>query len=505
MLRLEDETFKEAIKELEAMNWATRKAFFQSEMSPNKFLLWWFYYFREDFITLLADFHYTWIEYLLSDKNVMIEWFRWSMKTTLVIAVTTYKIANNFCKFVVWQSYEDVASTENTTNIARNLLNKTLEADYWKLFKLSWWSKEDLEKKSVKNFDTTNKVKVRATSLWQKLRWALSKTDRPDELIVDDIDVSDSVSNPDVINKNYQKVTWETFWAMTKTWKANITFLGNTIKEDWIVPRFRKEKKGTKGWEVFHQPLILDWEIQWDFFTETTIEKIREDEWPIAFNQNYLLIPIDSYEWWFIKREHLRYYDYLNIEDFDNLYMHSDTTHTANSTSDFFCWMLIWENKRDKNYYIIDFILERLDPEAQAKAIINLYLKYYSKIKKLTYDEKANQWFWYWIKKLSKEDYNISLPIEALKYPKDKVTHFEPHIPHFIANRVYLPSKHKDLMEAETQLIAFPTKWVHDDFVDWLSWVLDNYIKIQSKTNQQKTKTFYNRMTGQMQNVKFSW
>ena len=78
-----------------------------------------------------------------------------------------------------------------------------------------------------------------------------------------------------------------------------------------------------------------------------------------------------------------------------------------------------------------------------------------------------------WI--LDKEEYKISLPIVELKYPKDKVTHFEPHIPHFIANRVYFPSNHKDLTEAETQLLAFPTKWVHDDIVDWLSWVLDNY------------------------------
>jgi hypothetical protein len=52
------------------------------------------------------------------------------MKTTLVIAATTFKIANNLVKFVVWQSYEDTASSENTTNIARNLLSKRLEADY---------------------------------------------------------------------------------------------------------------------------------------------------------------------------------------------------------------------------------------------------------------------------------------------------------------------------------------------------------------------------------------
>tara|TARA_R110000765_G_scaffold3186_1_gene9945 strand:+ start:771 stop:1064 length:294 start_codon:yes stop_codon:yes gene_type:complete len=97
-------------------------------------------------------------------------------------------------------------------------------------------------------------------------------------LIIDDIDVSDSVRNPDIIDKNYAKVTGETFGAMTKDGSAMIYFSGNTINEDGIVPRFRKEKKGTKGWRVFHQPLIIDGEVQWKFFTDNTIEKIQEDE-----------------------------------------------------------------------------------------------------------------------------------------------------------------------------------------------------------------------------------
>lgn len=494
MLRLEDREFKEALEQIENMNATTRVEFFK-QWWPNRFLLWWYTYFFEDFITNLAYFHYEWIEALFH-WNTMIEWFRWSIKTSLIIMVTSFKIANNLCKFVVWQSFEDTASTENTTNIARNLLNKRLEKDYWVLFRLSGGSKEDLEKKSVSNFDTTNKIKVRAASLWQKLRWALSKTDRPDLLIIDDIDVSDSVRNPEIIDKNYQKITWETFWAMVKDGSAMIYFSGNTINEDWIVPRFRKEKKGMKGWRVFHQPLFIDGELQWNFFTEKTIEKIKEDEWPVAYNQNYMLIPIDSYEDWFIKREHLRYYDYLNIDDFWDLFMHVDTTHTANSTSDYFCPLIIWEHKREKNYYVIDFMLEKLDPEAQARAVINLYIKN-TKIKKITFDEKSNQWFGYWAKKLAKEEYNVSIPLSPLKYAKDKVTHFEPHIPHFIANRIYLPSRHKDLQQAELQLIAFPTKWVHDDFIDWMSWALDNYVKIKSKDTQEKPKQYFNKSTGQ--------
>ncbi len=483
MLRLDDYKFKQVLSELEKVTSKERVAFF-SEMSADKFLLWWFYYYKEDFITLLADFHYDWIEALLSHKNVMIEWFRWSIKTTITSAVVTYKIANWFCNYVVWQSYEDWASTANTTQIAYKLLNQNLISDYGKLFKLVWWSKEDLEKKSVWNFDTSNWIKVRATSLWQKLRWAISKNQRPDLLILDDIDVSDSVRNPDIINKNYEKITWETFGAMTKEGKAQIYFLWNTINQDWIVPRFRKEKKWTKTWEVFHQPLIIDWEIQWDFFTPEWIEKIKENEWPIAFNQNYLLIPIDLYAEGLIKIEDLRYYHHLNLEDFDSLYMHADTTHTWKETSDYFATMLIWENKRDKNYYVIDFILEKMDVEKQSRAVINLYLKYHNKIKKLTYDEKSNQWFGFWIKKLAKEEYHISLPIQELKYPSDKVSHFTPHIPHFKANRVYLPANHKSLKEAETQILAFPLKWVNDDIIDAFSWCLDNYAKIKTQKPQ---------------------
>lgn len=485
MMRLEDNKFKEALQFLESTTWATRKEYFkqtQKEWLADRFLLWWFFYYREDFITPLAEFHYEWIESLF-EKNTFLEWFRWSAKTSIIIAAVTFKISNNLCKFVVWQSYEDTASSENTTNIARNLLNKRLEKDYGKLFRISGGSKEDLEKKSVSNFDTSNRVKVRAASLWQKLRGALSKTDRPDLLIIDDIDVSDSVRNPDIIDKNYAKVTGETFGAMTKDGSAMIYFSGNTINEDGIVPRFRKEKKGTKGWRVFHQPLIIDGEVQWKFFTDNTIEKIQEDEWPIAFNQNYLLIPVDSYEDGFIKKDHLRYYDYLNIDDFGDLYMHVDTTHTWKSTSDYFCPLIVWEHKKEKNYYVIDFMLEKLDPEAQARAVINLYLKN-PKIKKISYDEKSNQWFWYWAIKLAKEEYNISIPLSPLNYAKDKVTHFEPHIPHFIANRVYLPSRHKDLQIAELQLIAFPTKWINDDFVDGISWALDNFINIKQDRPQ---------------------
>ena len=96
-------------------------------------------------------------------------------------------------------------------------------------------------------------------------------------------------------------------------------------------------------------------------------------------------------------------------------------------------------------------------------------------VSKITYDEKSNQGFGHWIKKEARER-SIYLPIQELNYPKDKVTHFEPHIPLFRSNSVYLPSVNPAKNQAEQQLLAFPQKGVHDDFVDGLSGVLDNFL-----------------------------
>lgn len=48
-------------------------------------------------------------------------------------------------------------------------------------------------------------------------------------------------------------------------------------------------------------------------------------------------------------------------------------------------------SNKDKNFYLLDFILEKMDVEKQARSCISLYSKYDTKVKKMTYDEKSNQ------------------------------------------------------------------------------------------------------------------
>jgi hypothetical protein len=55
------------------------------------------------------------------------------------------------------------------------------------------------------------------------------------------------------------------------------------------------------------------------------------------------------------------YYDVVNLDDFSELYMHADITHTGKQTSDFFCLVVLGKNIKDNNYYVVDFILKQID------------------------------------------------------------------------------------------------------------------------------------------------
>lgn len=123
--------------------------------------------------------------------------------------------------------------------------------------------------------------------------------------MLDDVDVTDSVRNSQIIEENYLKITGETFGALDKR-KSRIIFLGNIINEDGIVPRFEQEKMNAKNWCVLRQPLIENGESVWKFFTKEKIEEIRENEGEISFGQNYLLTPYAGGET-IIKREYIHW------------------------------------------------------------------------------------------------------------------------------------------------------------------------------------------------------
>lgn len=111
----------------------------------------------------------------------------------------------------MWQSYEQTLSAESVREIAKMLCKDSIVEDYGMLFPFDS-KREEMAKKSLSNFETTNGVKVISKASGQTLRGANTYdmkeeiSARPSLLVLDDIDVFDSVNNVQIINKNESKI-----------------------------------------------------------------------------------------------------------------------------------------------------------------------------------------------------------------------------------------------------------------------------------------------------------
>jgi hypothetical protein len=71
-------------------------------------------------------------------------------------------------------------------------------------------------------------------------------------------------------------------------------------------------------------------------YTKEELEVIKSQVPTYIWLQEYMAEFVDVYEGSMIDSEDLRYFEHANLEDFDALYMHADTTHTGKTTSDYF-------------------------------------------------------------------------------------------------------------------------------------------------------------------------
>lgn len=173
------------------------------------------------------------------------------------------------------------------------LMTPSILRDYGNLYPFNV-KREDLAKMGTTSFESTTGVKIDSKSLGEVLRGAndynKTSSQRPTLLIIDDIDTTDSVKNPRIIQENWDKLIGETVDSLDQ-FRRRIIVLGNTIAEDGILPRFKAMAKGKPNWKVHHQPLIYpDGTNAWPaVFTERVIQNLRLT--PLAFQQNYELIP----------------------------------------------------------------------------------------------------------------------------------------------------------------------------------------------------------------------
>lgn len=418
-----------------------------------------FYFLTHYFKFPLSTFQAEWVNALETNLDLLIVAFRASRKTTLIRIFAIWCIVFKKEPSIIVQSYEDSLSWEWVREIAKMLFNKKIVQDYWVLFPLET-KKEELTKKSITNFETKNKVRIRAKSLWGTIRWANSfdieeeKSSRPTLLILDDIDVDDSVNNINTIDKNERKVFWETVNALDPT-RRRIIFLWNVIKKDWLVPRAFEKYKNNPMWRCFWQALFdEDWNnVYPEVFTDEVIEKLKSD-WTTSFNQNYLLKP---YIWGesIIKRHYIKYWV---SETYEKVVIWIDPSISEKKLSDNFGVTITWFSK-GKKYILACYALTWAEKDvANATKIIKWFYNRY-KANIVNVETVAFQVIY---AKAFKEAWMATREINP---HKDKVTRLMEFEHDFEKGNIYFNPDWEWIQDLINEVIEFPNV-LHDDRVD---------------------------------------
>lgn len=410
----------------------------------------------------ITDFQEEWM-YAMQEPNinVFLEAFRASRKTTIVKWWVVWLICYKKTKYTVWQSFENDASAWSVRDVAKMLMKPSIVRDYWCLFPIKT-KKADLAKTSLSNFETTNGIKIQSRSSWQTLRGANDyniedeQTERPDVLVLDDIDVLRSVMNERVIDKNEHKILNETMGAMDPL-NRKIVFLGNTIYEDWVVPRFYKRYKNKSTWRCFRQPLFDENNnnVRSSVFNESVVQQLMDDG-DVTFSQNYLLRPYAGNG--IIKRTWLVYTK--KMSSYDKIVIGVDPASSTKELSDWFAIVITWWSDGHKDV-LGAYNLKGTEKEKDEvlKFLYNLYKSTWASIINF---ESVNAYSY-----LSDDLKAMWVAVNNVNPHKDKVTRvleketeFKKGIVRFVEDAPWIP-------ELIAQLLLFPNG-KHDDLVDWL-------------------------------------
>lgn len=456
------------------------------ETMATSFPLFFAYHFGRKF----TNFHMMWMRSLQSDKNTMIVAFRASRKTTLVRGFVVWCIVYKKEPSIIRQSYEDSLSGESVREIAKMLNKGSVVQDHGVLFPFST-KKEDFAKKALSNFETTNGVKVESKSLGQTLRGANTydvqeeMSSRPTLLILDDIDVTKSVNNVEIINNNEKKILGETIGALDPL-RRKIIFLGNIINDDGVVPRFRNNYKNSERWNCFKQPLFDDQgnNTRPEVFTDEVVAEVQADG-KTSYNQNYLLIP-SSLGTGVFTRDYFDYFLLSHFEQVDSplkkhdlrVWLFIDPAFSTSVNSDDAVVIGAGEHKASKAIYVIEGYADTSAPSRTIQNILAMYYRlqgmWYTPTFVSVEDVSINKEQLQFIKDLRAEllKHKINIPVYLYRPKNKKEIRIKDNIEGIMSQKWIKFNRNMSdvqfVTKMERQLLEFPN-WDHDDIADTLS------------------------------------
>lgn len=246
----------------------------------NSLLLFSLYYFNQFHHHTMPDFHKMLYKDLKFDGDInklLIIGFRESAKTSLVKIKIIHSMVYKLKHFIEWVSFDEKKSEANLYDVVFQLqTNERLIDDFGQLFYEEKLEKKFSQKKSIKEFITTNKIKVKAFSTGQSIRGEVYGEYRPDLVVFDDIEVKKTVDSE---ARTQQVIDFFDEAESGLSGYADLIVLANRISDKGSIAHIEKRMLSDKKAIVRDIPVEKDGKILWSskyVFTDKEAKEINK-------------------------------------------------------------------------------------------------------------------------------------------------------------------------------------------------------------------------------------
>jgi len=350
---------KEALKKMIEGTPKERK--FLAEQSFGLFCV---YYFKDYFKYALADYHYDFFKDchdLVDNKIREVAWiaFRESGKTSIAKLFIIWLVATGKRRYINVDSFDKENAERILFDVAYEMVNnKRLQADFGVLF-----SKErgiqDIKQNRINNFVCENGVRVEAHSTQESVRGRLHLNQRPDCLILDDIETN-KTKDSQAYTKQVADHISEAMAGMSPD--GFMLYLGNYITEYGNINNIFERAKTDTNIRVRNIPVIIGdkpaWEAKYAMTDEeakttgkVSIEDKKKQLGSQVFSYEMMNQPIDDSMAEF-KKEYEQTYDQDKLMHLTTTtYITVDTAISEKTSADF-TGITINRVSRENKWYV---------------------------------------------------------------------------------------------------------------------------------------------------------
>lgn len=284
-------------KALEKMMTGTKEErLFLAEHSFGLFAI---YYFSHYFKYALAPYHYDMVQDLhdLTENKIReVAWimYRESAKTTFAKLYIIWLIAYKKRKYINVDSFDKENAERILFDIAFELTNNArINSDYPTLFSKKR-AIDEIKQNRINNFVTENGIRVEAHSTQESVRGRIHLDQRPDILILDDIETN-KTKDSEAYTKQVRDHISEAMAGMSPD--GVMLYLGNYITEYGNIQHLIDRAKTDYRLRIRNVPVLIDGKPAWEAkYALTDEEAEKQGKVSIEDKQRQLGSLVFSYE-----------------------------------------------------------------------------------------------------------------------------------------------------------------------------------------------------------------